>query len=51
MSVVKVLVLSGSLIALLFDSFPGWLDTHARSATELLEISGRVLPALLLRAA
>jgi flagellar biosynthetic protein FlhB len=47
----KALVLSASLFALVFDSLAGWRDTYTRSAAELLLISERVLPALLLRAA
>jgi type III secretion system FlhB-like substrate exporter len=51
MTSVKVFVLGASLVTLVFDSLAGWLDTHARSASELLAISGRVLPAVLVRSA
>jgi flagellar biosynthesis protein FlhB len=48
---VKVLVLGASLFELVYDSLAGWLATVGSSADELLAISGRVLPALLVRAA
>ena len=47
----KVFVLGASSSALVYDSAAGWLDAMNRSADELLAISGRVLPALLVRAA
>jgi flagellar biosynthetic protein FlhB len=48
---VKVVVLGASLVALVYDSLAGWLDTIGTSADQLLAISGRLLPALLVRAA
>lgn len=47
----KLLVLAASLFALVYDGLQGWLATHARSAGELLAITGRVLPAMFTRAA
>lgn len=47
----KLLALGASLFALVYDGLQGWLETHARSASELLAITGRVLPAMLIRAA
>lgn len=47
----KIVVLGASLGALVYDGLLGWLDMHARSAGDLLAISGRVLPVMLMRAA
>ena len=46
----KVLVLGASLFALLSDSAAGWRDMTGRSAEDLLAATGRVLPAVLMRA-
>jgi|GEM_PF-6436189 len=51
LTALKVLVLGASLLALVYDSAAGWLATTERSANDLLAISGRVLPAVLVRAA
>ena len=51
LTALKVLVLGASLFALVDGSLMGWLDTTGRSADELLATGGRVLPAVLVRAA
>jgi type III secretion system FlhB-like substrate exporter len=51
LTALKVLVLGASLLALVYGSAAGWLATTERSADDLLAISGRVLPAVLVRAA
>jgi flagellar biosynthesis protein FlhB len=47
----KGLVLGVGLVALVYDSLAGWRATYTHSAPALLELSGQLLPALLMRAA
>jgi flagellar biosynthetic protein FlhB len=51
LAALKGLVLAASLGLLLYDSLAGFLESYARSSSQLLAITLRVVPAFLLRAA